>query len=220
MTTNVVHNQLLVPQEWQDRWLSMIDRSKPQFNPKALKVHNDITGVLTNLTAVVERAKRGEYKSERISSNARYRGERPVTVGDDMYGLLCGYVQAQTLNQNSLMILAEEVHGVLFPHDWHETGAKAISLGIVTGYLHGWANMQPSRAIAMWVNGCMNDISYVQRDPQGMTRAVSLYMPTDQSINNDEWYEMCETMADITDHQARQNDKGFEDLREMLSLKA
>ena len=227
MTTNVVNtNHLLVPQEWQDKWLSMIDRSKPQFKPKALKIHNDIQRVLTNLTVVVERAKQGEYKSKSIKCKARYRGERPLTVGDDMYSLLNGTPQTrlqftmQLVDCTSLICQAEEIHGVLFPNDWHECGAKAISLGIVTGYLHGWANMQPSRAIATWVNSCMNDISYVERDPEGMTRAVSLHMPTDQLINNDEWFEMCEGMADITDHQARQNDEDFVNLREMLSLKA
>ena len=218
MTTNVVHNQLLVPQEWQDRWLSLIDRSKPQFKPKALKVHNDIQEVLTNLTFAVERAKRGEYKSKRILCNARYEGHRPQTVGDDMYLLLCGATPQILLGKKSLICLAEEIHAVLFPNEWHECGAKAISLGIVTGYLHGWAKMQPSRAIATWVCGFMNDISYVERDSERMTRPVSLYM--DHPETNAEWYQMCETMADITDHQARQNDSEFVNLREMLSLKA
>lgn len=140
-----------------------------------------------------------------------------------MYSLLCGTVQTrvqfttQLVDCTSLICQAEEIHYVMFPNEWNGAGAKAISLGIVTGYLHGWANMQPSRAIAMWVNGFMNDISYVERDSERMTRAVSLYM--DHPETNDEWYQMCETMADITDHQARQNDEDFANLREMLSLK-
>jgi uncharacterized protein YbjQ (UPF0145 family) len=48
-----------------------------------------------------------------------------------------------------------------------------------------------------------------------MTREVELH--TDHWHIQTEWYEMCETIADVIDHQARQNDEAFKHMRELLT---
>jgi hypothetical protein len=211
-TTCVVSNPLLVPPDWHAKWWSKVNRSSPQFNPKALKIHNDIHSVLDDMKELIVRAKRGEYKNKGIQCKVRYEGRRPRVIGDDMYALLCGVSQN---HKPSLVCLAEEVNYVLFNHEANEQGAQAISLGIVAEYLDGWSDLQPSRAISTLINGCMNDISFIERDPEGMTREVELH--TDHWHIQTEWYEMCETIADVIDHQARQNDEAFKYMRELLS---